>query len=298
MDRMGEGLEKPLPSCSSNRSLVDLTCIDKIMAEKISIEGQEIAIRQVNNEDYISLTHIANLNRPNQGAKEVVRNWLGNNSTVLFIEEWEMNFNPEFNGAGFRTIKDEALKNSPNITPKFLKEHANCMGVYSVLGRGGGIYAHVDLAFEFAMWIEPKFKVKLIRDYKRLRSEEAQRQRLEWNAGRELARLNYPIQTAAIKEVSGSLKEKDRGGAYANEADLINELVFGMTAKQWRTQNPNAKGNLRDNATTLQNVLIANLENLNAYLLKNGASYEARRKVMAKTVEDQTDVLNQKYLSE
>lgn len=266
------------------------------MSEKIHIEGQEIAIKQINNEDYISLTHIANLNRPNQGAKEVVRNWLGNNSTVLFIEEWEINFNPEFNGAGFRTIKDEALKNSPNITPKFLKEHANCIGVYSILGRNGGIYAHVDLAFEFAMWIEPKFKVKLIRDYKRLRSEEAQRKRLEWNAGRELARLNYPIQTAAIKEVTGSLTEKKKGGIYAENADMINKIVFGKTAKQWRVENPDAKGNMRDYANTTQNTIIGNLESFNSELIRKGASEEARENALREMAVFQEKILDQKYL--
>ncbi|MEM6806544.1 MAG: KilA-N domain-containing protein, partial [Bacteroidota bacterium] len=178
------------------------------MSEKLHIEGQEISIKTVNDQDYISLTDIAKQNRPDQSAGNVVKNWLGSKSTILFIEEWELNFNLGFNVAGFRYIEKEGLKNSPSITPKQLKEKANCIGIYSELGRYGGIYGHVDLAFEFTMWIEPKFKVKLIIDYKRLRSEEAKRQRLEWNAGRELARLNYPIQTAAIKEVSQSLPDK------------------------------------------------------------------------------------------
>lgn len=267
------------------------------MPEKINIEGQEISIKQIDDQDYISLTDIAR-QRDTTEPGQVIRTWLGNQDTEDFLEIWESTYNPDFKPMQMHRFKNfrQRHKRAPSI--KEYLEQTEAKGIISKSGRYGGTFAHKDIAFEFASWVSAPFKLRMIIEFQRLRSEEAQRQRIEWNAGRELARLNYPIQTAAIKEVSGSLPEKKRGGAYASEADLINELVFGMTAKQWRIQNPDAKGNLRDNANTLQNVLIANLENLNAYLLKNGASYEARWKVLAKTVADQTDVLEQKYLPE
>lgn len=267
------------------------------MSEKIHIESSEISIKRIDDQDYISLTDIAkqrNSDRPHA----VIGQWLGNQDTEEFLELWESMNNPNFKRTKFDTFKNYRQRRKSNPQPKEYISETGAIGIISKSGRYGGTFAHRDIAFEFASWISAAFKLRIITEFQRLRSEEAQKQRIEWNAGRELARLNYPIQTAAIKEMSGSLKEKDRGGAYASEADLINELVFGMTAKQWRSQNPDAKGNLRDNATTLQNVLIANLENLNSYLLKNGASYDARRNVMSKTVKDQTDVLNQKYLSD
>lgn len=267
------------------------------MSEKINIEGREIAIKQVNEEDYISLTDIAK-HRENQEPRFVIRSWLGNNSTILFIEEWETLFNVDFNRAGFSTVKEEGMKNAPNITPTVLIERANCISIISKAGRYGGTYAHVDLAFEFASWIEPKFKVRLIRDYRRLRSEEAKRKRIEWNAGRELARLNYPIQTEAIKEVSGSLRDRQRSGAYAAAADMLNKIVFGMTAKQWREQNPEAKGNIRDSASTAQNTVLANLESFNSELIRKGASFEAREKALGDMAVYQMKILNQKYLPE
>jgi len=268
------------------------------MAEKIHIEGREISIKQVNEEDYISLTDMVKVEREESKPADIVRNWLISPDTSLLLEEWEKTFNPNFKVALWHDFRNYVYERRKYLTVKKYIEMTEPIGIVSSSGRYGGTYAHVDIAFEFGTWLSPKFKIALIRDYRRLRSEEVQRTKLQWNVGRELARLNYPIQTAAIKEVSGSLSEKKRSGAYASEADLINELVFGMTAKVWRIQHPDAKGNIRDNATTLQNVLIANLENLNAYLIKNGASYEARVKVLAKTVVDHTEILNQKYLPE
>lgn len=295
MRRIGWELVKTFPKLTFQGSLVDLRGSDKTMAEKIHIEGQEISIKSVNDQDYISLTDmVRNLQNPGTA----IGNWLRNRNTLEFLAVWEEINNKEFNSLEFEEIKNQSGLNSFTMSVKNWIEQTNAKGIVSKAGRYGGTFAHVDIAFSFGAWISATFQYRLIKEFQRLRSEEALRQRIEWNAGRELARLNYPIQTAAIQEVSGSLSEKKRGGVYASEADMINELVFGMTAKQWRVQNPDAKGNLRDNATTLQNVLIANLENLNSYLLKNGASYEARRKVMAKTVEDQTDILNQKYLPE
>lgn len=267
------------------------------MAEKIHIEGREISIKSVNDQDYISLTDIAkgqNTERPDL----IISNWLRNRNTLEFLGLWEGQNNKDFNPIEFEGFINKSGSNGFALSSSQWIKGVNAVGIVSKAGRYGGTFAHVDIAFSFGAWISATFQYRLIKEFQRLRSEEVQRQRIEWSVGRELARLNYPIQTAAIHEVTGSLSEKKKPGVYANEANLINELVFGMTAKQWRSNNPAVKGNIRDNASTLQNVLIANLENLNAYLIKNGARYEARRKVLARTVLDHTDILNQKYLPE
>jgi len=295
----GEGLSVDILRLSRDffRFRFGETFIDLPMAEKIKIEGREIAIKSVNDQDYISLTDIAkgqNAERPDL----IISNWLRNRNTLEFLGLWEGQNNKDFNPKEFEGFINKSGSNGFALSSSQWIKRVNAVGIVSKAGRYGGTFAHVDIAFSFGAWISATFQYRLIKEFQHLRSEEVQRQRIEWSVGRELARLNYPIQTAAIHEVTGSLSEKKKPGVYANEANLINELVFGMTAKQWRAHNPDTKGNIRDNASTLQNVLIANLENLNAYLIKNGASYEARRKVLAKTVSDHTDILSQKYLPE
>lgn len=267
------------------------------MAEKINIEGREIAIKSVNNQDYISLTDMAK-QREDANPKFIVRNWLRNNNTLLFLNAWELQNNTNFKVAQMGTFRLDVQDNSRMPSVKRYIEMTDAIGIISKSGRYGGTYAHRDIAFEFATWLSPVFKLNLITEFQRLRSEEYQRQRIEWDAGRELARLNYPIQTEAIKQTTGSLKEKQRGGAYASEADLINMLVFNMTAKQWRASNPDAKGNIRDSASTVQNTMLANLESFNAELIRNGTSREARERALGKMAEFQEKVLGQKYLPE
>lgn len=267
------------------------------MAEKINIEGREISIKQVLEEDYISLTDIAR-QRESQEPRFLISSWLKNSGTLEFIEEWEITFNPDFKRDQMVTFTNEAQKNGTVPRPKNFIKETGAIGIVSTSGRYGGTFAHRDIAFEFATWLSPKFKLKLIIEYQRLRAEEYQRQKLQWDAGRELARLNYPIQTGAIKATTGSLKESQRGGAYANEADMLNYIVFGMTAKQWRAKNPDVKGNIRDSASTAQNVILANLESFNAELIRKGASIESREKALGDMAMYQFEILNQKYLPE
>lgn len=268
------------------------------MAEKINVEGQEIAIKTVNDRDYFSLTDMAKVDRPDQDSAFVIRAWIQNPDTPVLLQEWEKSFNANFKPALWRKFRDYVFDNRKSLTVKRYIEMTEPLGLVSKAGRYGGTFAHRDIAFEFGTWLSPKFKIALIRDYQRLRSEEYRKMRLEWNAGRELARLNYPIQTAAIAETTKSLKEKSRGGVYASEADLINFLVFGMTAKKWRATNPGLKGNMRDHATTIENALIANAESLNSVLIRKGARLEAREQALADMIEFQRDILNQKYLPE
>ena len=266
------------------------------MAEKIHIEGQEISIKTVNKEDYISLTDMVKAERDEAKPANVVQAWVQNPDTPILLEEWERNFNPNFKVSLWRDFRDYLFERRKYLTIKKYIEMTQPLGIISSSGRYGGTFAHVDLAFEFGTWLSPRFKIALIRDYRRLRSEEAQRKRIEWNAGRELARLNYPIQTAAIQEVTGSLSEKRKGGVYAENADMINKIVFGMTAKQWKAQNPDLKGNMRDYATTTQNTIIGNLESFNSELIRKGASEEAREKALGEMAAFQEKILGQKYL--
>lgn len=267
------------------------------MAEKIIIEGREIAIKSVNEQDYISLTDMAK-QREDANPKFIVRNWLRNSNTLLFLNAWEIQNNPVFKVAQMGTFRLDVQDNSRMPSVKRYIEMTDAAGIISSSGRYGGTYAHRDIAFEFATWLSPIFKLNLITEFQRLRSQEYQRQQMEWDAGRELARLNYPIQTNSIKLTTGSLKEKQRGGVYANEADMLNYIVFGMTAKQWRAKNPEAKGNIRDSASTAQNVILANLESFNSELIRKGASVESREKALGEMANYQLEILNQKYLPE
>ncbi|MEL6252244.1 MAG: KilA-N domain-containing protein [Bacteroidota bacterium] len=267
------------------------------MAEKIHIDGQEISVKIVNDQDYISLTDMSNWDN-SENSRNRIANWMRLKNTLAFLGLWENKYNPDFKYFEFEVFKNQAGENSFAINPKQWIEGTQAIGIVSKKGRSGGTFAHVDIAFEFATWLSPEFKFNLITEFKRLRSEEMQRQRLEWNAGRELARLNYPIQTAAIQESTQSLEDKKKGGIYASEADLINRIVFGLTAKQWRAANPKAKGNIRDYASTAQNTIIGNLESFNSELIRKGASFEAREKALGDMATFQAEILNKKYLAD
>jgi len=267
------------------------------MAEKLHIEGREIAIKSVNDLDYISLTDIAK-QKETQEPNEVIRTYINNRDTLEFLEVWEEMTNPDFKPDSFIRFKIEQYNVKKLISVKEFISRLDLIGIVSQSGRYGGTFAHVDIAFEFASWLSPAFKIRVIKEYQRLRSQEFQRKQLQWNAGRELSRLNYPIQTSSIKETTGSLKDSQRGGVYASEADMLNYIVFGLTAKQWRAQHPDAKGNIRDTASTAQNVVLANLESFNSELIRKGASKESREKALGDMAAYQMEILNQKYLPE
>lgn len=267
------------------------------MSENIHIDGREIAIKSVNDQDYISLTDIAK-QRNSENPSGVISQWLGNRDTEDFLELWERLHNSDFKPSIFASFKDFRHRKGTNPRVKEYIEHTGAIGIISKSGRYGGTFANTDIAFEFASYVSPYFKLQIITEFQRLRSEEVQKQKIQWNAGRELARLNYPLQTAAIAETTGSVSEKKKPGYYAQEADLINRLIFGITAKEWRIKNPDAKGNIRDNASTEENILIANLESFNSQLIRKGASEEARERALADMIEFQRKILNQKYLPE
>ena len=245
---------------------------------KLEVKGMEISLFQNNKDDYISLTDIArykDLERVNY----IVQNWMRKRSTIEFLGLWEKVNNPDFKGIEFDAIKIQAGLNSFSLTPSLWIKNTSAIGIISKPGRyGSGTFAHKDIAFEFATWINPEFKLYLIKEFQRLKENENQRSSLSWNVKRELAKVNYKIHTDAIKQNLIPLKIENIPGKfiYATEADLLNKALFNVTAKDWRDKNSGKDGNIRDYATIEQLVVLSNLESLNAEFIKLGIEPEQR----------------------
>jgi hypothetical protein len=207
-----------------------------------------------------------------------ISDWLRNRNTVEFIGIWESIYNPNFNYGEFAIIKSQAGLNSYKLSVKEWVEKTNAIGLKATTGRYGGTYAHPDIAFEFGMWISPEFKIYLIKEFQRLKDDENDRLKLEWSFQRTLAKVNYHIHTDAIKQnlIPKELDKIKINFVYANEADILNVALFGQTSKQWRTENPNEEGNIRDSATIEQLVVLSNLESLNAVFIHQGQSQSER----------------------
>jgi hypothetical protein len=247
--------------------------------KKIKIGKRLIAVDLAENEnDYISLTDIARYKNPLE-PKDVVKNWMRNYSTIEFLGVWERINNPKFKGVEFDAFKKEAGSNSFTLSPQRWIKETNSIGIISKSGSGGGTFAHKDIAFEFATWISPEFKLYLIKEFQRLKIEENGRLTLGWDAKRMLTKINYKIHTDAIKEniiLPQKLSGKMADISYANEADVLNLALFGMTAKEWKDRNKNKIGNMRDYVDVTQLVCLANLENLNAEYIRTGLPQKER----------------------
>ncbi len=244
----------------------------------IQVEGKEITVIGVHQSDYISLTDIAR----GEDGDDHIRNWMRNRNTVEFIGLWETLNNPEFKGVGFDTFRKEAGLNNFNLTPKKWIEGTKAIGIISKSGRGGGTYAHKDIAFEFATWLSPVFKLYLINEFQRLKEHESNSLNIEWSVKRVLSKVNYTLHTDAVKYhlIPSSNLPKDKAWLkYAEEADLLNVALFGMTSKHWRDTNPQRtlKGeNIRDMASINELAVLSNIESMNAELIKADISKEAR----------------------
>ncbi len=242
----------------------------------INANGLDIRISSINEDDYISLTDIAKYRSDDPAS--VIQNWLRNRNTLEFLGLWEQMNNTNFKPLEFEVFRNEAGLNSFVLSPKKWIKATNAIGMISKSGRYGGTYAHSDIAFEFASWISPAFKLYLIKDYQRLKSDESHKKAIEWNVKREIAKTNYRIHTDAIKEnlIPPNLTKKEINYTYASEADIINMALFGMTAKQWRANNEKSKGNIRDDASIEQLIVLSNLETMNAQFIKEGLSQDER----------------------
>ena len=246
--------------------------------ETMDIQGYEITVvSKGDDEDYISLTDIAKRKNA-EDPRIVISNWLSSYATIDYLATWENLYNPDFNRMEFHTVRSEPGRLV--MTPSQWIKRTNAIGIKSKAGRYGGTFAHKDIAFEFASWISPEFKLYIIKDYQRLKEDENNRLSLNWNLRRVLSKTNYKIHTDAIQEnlISSELPKSQQGIVYANEADVLNMALFGMTAKEWRNANPDkAKSeNIRDSATIEQLIVLTNLESYNAQLIKEGLSQYER----------------------
>ena len=246
---------------------------------KLNANGTEISIMGniLDENSYISLTDIAKQKDPDD-PRIVISNWMSSYSTIDFLATWENLYNPSFNRLEFQTVSNEPGRLF--MTPKQWIDRMGAIGITSQAGRYGGTYAHSDIAFEFASWISPEFKLYIIKDYQRLKIEESKRLALGWDTKRELSKINYRIHTDAIKEflVSPELTKQEQSYAYANDADLLNMALFGKTAKQWREETGNKKLNMRDFASVEQLIVLINLESMNADMIRQNIPAPERLK--------------------
>lgn len=260
---------------------------------EVLVEGIDVRFKKINKEDYISITDIAKYFN-SQDPSGVIRNWMSNKDSFEFYSLWEEINNPNFNSVQMRRIKTEEVGyNRFTMTPKRWKEEFNAIGIIPGAGKySAGTFAHRDIAFEFASWISPQFKLYLVTEFQRLKIKE--QQALEWSAKRELAKINYRIHTDAIKEnIVPTLTDEQLKYVYADEADLLNVAWFGKTAGQWRTENPTLKGNIRDYATIEQLLVIANMESYNAILIEQNVPQSERLMQLNNMAKSQLRVLQQ-----
>lgn len=251
--------------------------MSKMKKEQISAKGFSIQVYTEDfKNDYISLTDIAKYKNTDD-PRFVIQNWMRNRNTLEFIGLWEVLNNPNFNRVQFDTFRNEAGLNRFTMTPGKWIESTDAIGIVSKAGRYGGTYAHYDIAMEFASWLSPEFKLYIIQDYKRLKEDETSKLSLTWNLHREISKINYKIHTDAIKEyLLKDLTNEQLSYKYASEADMLNVLLFNKRAKQWREENPDLKGNMRDYASLNELLVLANMESYNAILIGKGVNQKER----------------------
>ena len=266
-----------------------------MITTEIDVKNNKVSIMRVHNVDYISITDLAKYANPNDPSG-VIRNWMSNQNAFAFYSLWEELNNPNFNSVESHGIKkDEVPYNRFTMTPNRWKKEFNSIGIIPSSGRySKGTYAHPDIAFEFASWLSPEFKLYLITEFQRLKANEAYKNKIEWHASRVLAKANYLIHTDAIKNyIVPDLSEKQKKFVYAEEADVLNVALFGMTAKEWREKNPiqAESGNIRDCTDLLHLIILNNLENINAELIEMGLSQQERLVKLNHSAKKQMDLL-------
>ncbi len=263
----------------------------EIAKTKIKVKDNLVGIMRIGDIDYISLTDLARYKNPIE-PKDVVKNWLRAKTNIEYLALWEQMHNPNVKGVEIDTFKNEAGTHYFTMSPQRWIKETNAIGIVSKSGNNGGTYAHPDIAFEFASWISPEFNLYLITEFERLKQNEGYQNKIEWSVRRELAKTNYRIHTDSIKEnIVPSLTEKQKQFVYANEADILNVALFGKTAKEWKEENPELNGNMRDYANILQLVILSNLENINSELIKQGMSQKQRLERLNEIAKRQGEIL-------
>lgn len=259
--------------------------------KEIAVKGLDVRYKKIDKEDYISLTDLARYANPTE-PKVPIATWMRSKDVISYLGLWETLHNPDFKGHEFEAFENAAGRHSFYLSPQKWIDATNAIGIISKSGNNGGTFAHRDIAFEFASWLSPEFKLYLVTEFQRLKAQE--QQALEWSAKRELAKVNYRIHTDAIKEnIVPTLTEDQLKYVYADEADLLNVALFGKTAAQWRKENPTLKGNIRDYATIEQLLVIANMESYNVILIEQGVPQTERLQRLNDMVRSQLRVLQQ-----
>lgn len=261
------------------------------MKNELYVNGIDVKYKKINKDDYISLTDLARYANSSE-PKVPIATWMRNKDVISYLGLWEKLHNPDFKGHEFVSFENAAGRHSFYLSPQKWIESTNAIGIVSKSGNNGGTFAHRDIAFEFASWLSPEFKLYLVTEFQRLKAQE--QKTIEWSAKRELAKVNYRIHTDAIKEnIVPTLTDAQLKYVYADEADLLNVALFGKTAAEWRKQNPTLKGNIRDYATIEQLLVIANMESYNAILIEQNISQEERLKQLNNMAKSQLRVLEQ-----
>ena len=263
--------------------------------DKLVVRGTEINVQwDLKRDDFLSLTDIAKI-KDSDNPRYIIQNWLRNRNTIEFLGVWETLYNPNFNRVEFDAFRSQAGLNSFVMTPQKWVDATNAIGIVSKAGRYGGTYAHKEIAFEFVSWISVEFKLYLVKEFERLKTEEMKQ--LDWDIKRNLAKINYRIHTDAIKEnlIPPELSARQISLVYANEADVLNMALFGMTAKEWRDAHPDLKGNIRDYANVSQLVCLSNLENLNAVFINEGIPQAERLAKLNAIAISQMEVLTEDH---
>ena len=264
---------------------------NEIIKAEMKVKDNLVGVIRIGNTDYICLTDLARYKNPIE-PKDVIKNWLRAKSNIEFLSLWEQMHNPNVKGVEIDTFKSEAGTHYFTMSPQRWIKETNAIGIISKSGKNGGTYAHPDIAFEFASWISPEFNLYLITEFERLKQNESYQNKIDWSVRRELTKTNYKIHTDSIKEnIIPNLTEKQKLYVYANEADILNVALFGMTAKEWKDKNPDLKGNMRDYANILQLVILSNLENINAELINQGVSQRQRLERLNEIAKKQFEIL-------
>ncbi len=258
---------------------------------KITVQNTNVSVISVNGDDYISLTDIAKHRSDEPTA--VIANWMRNRNTIEYLGIWESLYNPQFKPLEFEGFRKEAGLNAFTLSPQKWISATNAIGIISKSGRYGGTYAHKDIAFKFASWISVEFELYIVKEFQRLKQEELQL--IGWTAKRELSKINYHIHTDAIKQnlIPAEITQQQASIVYANEADVLNVALFGLTAKQWREENPELKGNIRDYATINELICLSNMESLNAVFIDEGLSQRERLVKLNQIAIQQMNVLKE-----
>ena len=263
----------------------------ELIKTQMNVKDNFVSVIRIENVDYISLTDLARYKNPIE-PKDVIKNWLRAKTNIEFLALWEQMHNPNLKGVEIDTFKSEAGTHYFTMSPQRWIKETNAIGIISKSGNNGGTYAHPDIAFEFASWISPEFNLYLITEFERLKQNESYQNKIDWSVRRELAKTNYKIHTDSIKEnIIPTLTEKQKLYAYANEADILNVALFGMTAKEWKDKNPTLNGNIRDYANILQLIILSNLENLNSEMIADGINPKIRLEKLNSIAKRQYNIL-------